>query len=81
MDQPAFARSGDTDPLGELGVRIDCNVPEQMKDDAAFVARASGFKNTSEWLRDILHRELYGRVETVQRLVRGNGNVNRMNKG
>ena len=73
---PAFARSAEADPRGKVTeARLDCNVPESVKDDAAFVARASGFKTTSEWMRSILYRELYGSVEHIQSLVRGPGNT------
>ena len=76
-ETPAFSRSGESDPHGKLDARLDFNVPESVKDDAAFVARASGFKTTGEWLRHITYRELYGRVDMIQKVVHaeagGNG--------
>lgn len=71
MSVPAFARSAESDPRGKLDERIDVPVPSQVKDDASFVARAEGFSSTSEWMRNLLYRELYGRVSHIQTIVRG----------
>lgn len=70
-DIPAFARSGESDPRGKLDERIDTPVPASVKDDASFVARAEGYGSTSEWVRNLIYRELYGRVSHIQTLVRG----------
>lgn len=67
-DTPAFARSGESDPRGKLDERIDIPVPAELKEDAAFVARASGM-TLSEWGRSILVRELYGSVKHIQTIV------------
>lgn len=69
------------EPDAKLDVRLDVNVPEQMKDDAAFVARARGFRNTGEWVRSVLIRELYGSLESIQRLVEQRTGVDGRNRG
>lgn len=81
MTDPTFARSSESDPLGKCDVRMDTLVPEKVKDDAAFVARAQGFRSTSEWVRSIIERELYGSVEHIQSVVRGIGSVKGRNGG
>jgi hypothetical protein len=67
----AFARPAESDPRGKLDERIDTPVPTAVKDDAAFVARAEGYSSTSEWVRNLIYRELYGRVNHIQTIVRG----------
>lgn len=78
---PAFARSGESDPRGKLTERIDIPVPADMRDDAAFVARAAGFKTTSEWARNLIYRELYGAVDHVQTIVRSAAGGDVRNRG
>ena len=81
MPDTAFSRSAESDPLGKLDARLDVNVPEQVKDDAAFVARASGFKTTGEWVRFIVCRELYGRMDMIQKVVHADVGGNGRNQG
>lgn len=78
---PALARSPDPDPMGKLDERIDVNVPAEMKDDAAFVARATGFKTTAHWVRFLIRRELYGRVSMIQMVVEAGESGNGGNLG
>ena len=78
---PAFARSGESDPRGKLDERIDIPVPASVKDDAAFVARAAGFKSTSEWARNLIYRDLYGTVDHVQTIVRAAAGGDGMKRG
>lgn len=73
MTGPSFSRD---DPNGKCDVRIDTPVPESVKEDAAFVARAQGFGSTSAWVRYLIERELYGSVQHIQSVVRGSSNVN-----
>lgn len=67
---PAFSRASD-DQNGKCDVRIDTPIPESVKEDAAFVARAQGFNSTSAWVRYLIERELYGAVAHIQSVVRG----------
>lgn len=77
---PAFARRGESDPRGKCDERIDIPVPESVKDDAIFIARAHG-KTVSEWVRDVLYRELYGQVAHIQMLVQTGPEVHGSNRG
>jgi hypothetical protein len=55
------------DPDGPFDTRIDVPVSEDTKIDAAMFARASGHKSVSEWVRRLIHRELYGEMRMIER--------------
>jgi hypothetical protein len=55
------------DPEGPFPERIDVSVTEDMKLDAALLARAHGFKSLGNWVRHVLSRELYGEVHMVEK--------------
>lgn len=64
----AFSRSAESDPRGKCVERIDIPVPESVKEDAVFVARANG-KTVSEWARGVITKELYGAVDHIQKIM------------
>lgn len=70
-----FSRSAEGE-VEKCSERLDIPVPPELKEDAAFVARASGYSSTSEWARMVLAERLYGSVHRIQSLVRGGGNGN-----
>lgn len=53
--------------------RIDTPIEAEIKEDAAFAARAAGYKSTSEWVRWLIHRELYGTISHIHSVLHRGG--------
>lgn len=66
--------------MSKCDERIDTPIESEVKDDAAFAARAAGFKSASQWVRWLIHRELYGTINHIQSVLhtKGMGNVRPM---
>jgi hypothetical protein len=63
--------------------RIDVPVPAQWKSDAAFVARALGFKSggVAAYVRSLIARDLYGSLKKAEILVDKAATMNGRNGG
>jgi hypothetical protein len=64
-DVPAFSRSGSSNPLGKCTAQLSCLVPEEVKErfTALAVMKSGG---VSEYLRDIVMREVMGEFELMR---------------
>lgn len=69
---PFASRPPTSSPLGKCDVRLETLVPEQAAEDAIVAARLSGYRSKSEWLRDLILNELYGRLRMLPQ-ARGGG--------
>jgi hypothetical protein len=61
MDEPAFARSGTSNPYGKCTEEAKTHVPGKVKDDFTALAVAANGNNGS-YLHDIIMGALYGEV-------------------
>lgn len=68
-------------PDGKLDRHLDVMISEDLEESLIVLARLHGYQNRSEYVRDLLHRHVYGELERVQRLAARVGVVNRNNVG
>lgn len=57
---PAFSRGPTSDILGLLDDKIALRINADAKLDSMNIARRAGFRDHSEWVRMLIHRETYG---------------------
>ena len=69
------------DPDGPFESRIDVQVTEEMKLDAAVLSRSHGFKSLGQWVRHVLARELYGELHMVEKYLHRGRNSRGGNPG
>lgn len=61
MDEPAFARSGASNPYGKCTEEAKTHVPEKVKDDLTALAVAA-VGNNGAYLHDLIMSAIYGEV-------------------
>ena len=64
-DDPLFSRSGHSNELGKCTAQLSTLVPDEIKErfTALAVIKAGG---TSEYLRDLVMREVFGEFEMTR---------------
>lgn len=68
-----MARPSSTNPLGKLTDRIDVPVPPELKERVAALAIVHGYGSSSEYVRELLMRHVYGELAHVQTYSRRRG--------
>lgn len=76
-----YARPQSVDPTEKADRRVECLVSEDMKADLTAMWRLMGYGSESEFIRELLGRELYGSFHRLQRLAQRAGLGNPGNIG
>ena len=63
-----FARPQRVEPEEKANARVEALVSESLKADLTIMWRLLGYGSESEFIRDLLSRELYGSFNRLQRL-------------
>jgi hypothetical protein len=57
-------------PDGKLTANLDLMVSQELLEALITLAHVKAFQNRSEYVRDVLHRHVFGELETVRLLAR-----------
>lgn len=77
-DDIRMHRRADT-PDGKLTAKLDVQISEDLNESLIALAKLRGFSNRSEYVRDLLHRCVYGEMDALRlkiRAISGNGGNN-----
>lgn len=66
LTDPMYSRNGTTHPLGKCDAQLVLQLPEQMKNDIIGVAFSDNCPTPSEWVRSLISRELYGKINMIR---------------
>lgn len=65
MNNPLLSRNGKTSALGKNDVRAETALPEQIHQEATAIAVFQR-KSLSEWMRDLIIKEVRGELERIR---------------
>lgn len=68
-DVALMSRRADA-PDGKLTSHLDLMISEDLNESLIALARVNGFQNRSEYVRNVLHRAVYGEMDTLRLLAR-----------
>ncbi len=75
-DDTLRARPAATDPLGKCTEPVETAVSGQVKSDMTVYWRILGFGSEAEYVRSLIHRDLYGSFQRVQSIAQRAVGVN-----